>query len=68
MIQRFKPALLSASCLFALLGLGVSLAHFVAPSPLAFMMFMTVGQGSLVVAMGFATLLIVSELRRRKVL
>lgn len=62
------PVLFSAACLLGLLGLGVTLGRFRAPTPLAFMLFMTVGQGSLVAAMGLGAVVIVRELRRKRVL
>ena len=43
--------LVSASCILALVGIGVSVLHFVWPTPLMFALFMTVGQGSFGLAM-----------------
>lgn len=62
--DRFLPV----ACVFALLGLAVTVLHFVVPSPLMFTLFMTVGQGSFALAMAIYLLVIFAELRRKKVL
>lgn len=66
--SRWSVWLLSAACLLALVGLGVSLIHFIRPTPLFFALFMTVGQGSFGLAMLLYVIVIVKDLRRRKVL
>ncbi len=66
--KRVSGKLLAAACLLALLGLGVTIIHFVLPSPLMFTLFMSVGQGSFGLAMLLYLVVIFSDLRRRKVL
>lgn len=65
---RFQMWRLTAASLLGLLGLGVTLVHLVWPSPLAFAAFMTLGQGSLAVAMALYLSVIFADLRRRNVL
>lgn len=60
--------LVSAACLLALLGIGVSVVHFLWPVPLMFALFMTVGQGSFGLAMLLYLAVIFVDLRRSKVL
>ena len=60
--------LVSASCLLALLGIGVSILHFVWPTPLMFALFMTVGQGSFGLAMALYLVVIFLDLKKSKVL
>jgi hypothetical protein len=60
--------LVTASCALALLGLLVTLLHFLWPTPLMFALFMTVGQGSFGLAMTLYAVVILADLRRRRVL
>lgn len=61
-------ALVTAACILALVGLGVTIVHLVWPTPLLFALFMTVGQGSFAIAMVIYILVILADLRRRKVM
>lgn len=65
-IWRIK--LVTAACLLALLGLGVSIVHLVWPSPLMFALFMTLGQGAFGAAMVLYAIVIFADLKKRKVL
>ncbi len=60
--------LVTTACVLALLGLVVTLAHFLWPTPLMFAIFMTVGQGSFGLAMLIYAIVILADLRRRRVL
>ncbi len=60
--------LLITACVLALLGLAISLAHLVHPSPLLFALFMIAGQGCLVAAALLYGGVILRDLRSRKVL
>lgn len=60
--------IVTVACLFALLGLGVTIAHFLWPTPLLFALFMTAGQGSFGVAMILYLVVIFADLRRRHVM
>lgn len=51
-----------------LLGLAVSLAHFVWPTPLLFALFMIVGQGAFGLAMALYGAAILKDLRAKRVL
>lgn len=52
----------------ALIGLALSLAHFVWPTPLLFALFMIVGQGAFGLAMALYAVTILKDLRAKKVL
>jgi hypothetical protein len=56
------------ACVLALVGLAISLLHLVHPSPLFFALFMIAGQGCLGVAAVIYGVLIVKDLRAKKVL
>ena len=60
--------LVTASCILAMAGLGVTIAHFLWPTPLLFALFMTVGQGSFGLGMLIYLFVIFADLRRRRVL
>jgi hypothetical protein len=60
--------LVTVSCVLALLGLVVTIVHFIWPTPLMFALFMIVGQGSFAVAMVLYLVVILADLRRRRVL
>jgi fatty acid desaturase len=60
--------LVTAACALALFGLGVTIVHFLWPTPLMFALFMTVGQGSFGLAMAIYVFVIFADLRRRRVL
>lgn len=60
--------LVTVSCVLALMGLAVTIAHFVWPTPLMFALFMIVGQGSFAIAMVLYIVVILADLRRRRVL
>jgi hypothetical protein len=66
--RTWSLRLVTAACLLALLGIGVSVAHFLWPTPLLFALFMTAGQGSLGLAMLLYLAVIFIDLRRSKVL
>jgi hypothetical protein len=64
-----KPSrALLAACLLALLGVALSLVHFLWPTPLFFALFMLAGQGAFGAALALYGWTIVADLRRRKVL
>lgn len=60
--------LVPAAVVLALVGLGVSLLHFLFPTPLFFALFMLVGQGCFGLAMVLYGAAIVKELRAKKLL
>lgn len=60
--------LVAASCVLALVGLAVTTVHLVWSTPLMFALFMTVGQGSFAAAMALYLVVILVDLRRRRVL
>lgn len=60
--------LLTAACILALTGLAVSVAHMLWPTPLLFTLFMLVGQSSFAVAMLLYAIVILRDLRARRVL
>lgn len=66
-VRQTHRALVVAS-LLALFGLAVTFAHFLAPSPLMFTLFMTVGQGAFVMGVVIYLWVILRDLRRRRVL
>ena len=68
-LRRSRLAgLVTLACLLAMLGLGVTIAHFLWPTPLMFALFMTAGQGSFGLAMAIYLVVILADLRRRRVL
>jgi energy-converting hydrogenase Eha subunit E len=62
------PLLLFLACAFALLGIGVSIVHLTWPSPLMFTLFMSVGQGSFALGMLLYAVVILRDLKKRRVL
>jgi hypothetical protein len=60
--------LLTLACVLALLGIWMSLAHFLWPTPLLFASFMLLGQGAFGLAMAIYLSDIVRDLRSKKVL
>lgn len=56
------------SLALALVGLGITLWHFLWPSPLAFTSFMIAGQGAFGVAIVIYVGVILRDLRRRRAL
>ena len=60
--------LVTAACVLALLGIGISLAHFFWPTPLLFTLFMFVGQGAFGAAMILYAIAIITDLKRKNVL
>lgn len=60
--------LVPLAVMLALLGLGVSLLHFVFATPLLFALFMIVGQGSFGLAMLLYLVAILKDLRAKRVL
>jgi hypothetical protein len=60
--------LVTASCILAMAGLGMTILHFLWPTPLMFALFMTAGQGSFALAMLLYLFVIFADLRRRRVL
>ena len=68
-LRRSRLSLLvTTSCVLALVGLAVTIVHFLWPTPLMFALFMIVGQGSFAIAMVLYVVVILADLRRRKVL
>jgi hypothetical protein len=65
---RLPVRLLSAACLLGLLGIALSLVHFIWPTPLTFALFMLFGQGAFGIGMLLYFTVILADLRRRKVL
>lgn len=66
--RRTRVRLLDASCILTMLGLLVSLVHFIKSTPLTFSLFMTVGQGAFALAMLLYVVSVVWDLRRRRIL
>lgn len=60
--------LITAACAVALLGMILSLAHLLWPTPLLFAVFMIVGQGSFGVALLLYGIAILKDLKRQKAL
>ena len=60
--------MIRAAVILALVGLGVSLAHFLWPTPLLFALFMIVGQGAFGVAMVLYLAAILRDLKSKRVL
>ena len=60
--------LITAACLFALFGIGLTLVHLFANLPLTFALFMIVGQGALGLAMVLYIIVVFMDPRVRKVL
>jgi hypothetical protein len=65
---RTANGLLVVACILALVGIGVSVLHFIWPIPLMFALFMIVGQGSFGLAMVLYLVVIFIDLRLRKVI
>ena len=63
-----RPSMLTLACALALLGLAVSVLHFMWPTPLTFTLFMIAGQGAFGTAMVLYGVAIFRDLRRRRVL
>jgi len=57
-----------AAAILALVGLGVSLAHFLWPTPLLFALFMIVGQGAFGAGMLLYAVAILKDLKSKRVL
>lgn len=66
--RGWSVLLITAACMLALLGLGVTIVHLAWPSPLMFALFMTLGQGSFGLAMLLYLIVIFMDLRLRRVL
>ena len=62
------PRLVPAAVILALLGLLVTLLHFLFPTPLLFALFMIAGQGCLGLAMLLYLVVVLKDLRSRRVL
>jgi hypothetical protein len=60
--------LVTAACILALIGVSVSLLHFLMPTPLLFALFMIVGQGSFAAALVLYAIAIFTDLKRQNVL
>ena len=68
-LRRSRVAgLETAACAFAVVGLTITIVHFLLPIPLLFALFMTVGQGSFAVAMLIYLVVVFADLRRKRVL
>ena len=63
-----SSGLLTLAGVLALVGVLVSGFHFLFPTPLNFALFMIVGQGAFGLAMVLYGVVILQDLRRRKVL
>ena len=59
---------LVVACCMTLIGLAVTFAHFLIPSPLMFTLFMTVGQGAFFLGVVIYLGVILRDLKRRRVL
>lgn len=57
-----------AAVILTLVGLAVSLAHFLWPTPLLFSLFMIVGQGAFGLGMVLYAVVIFRDLRSKRVL
>lgn len=66
-VHSRNRALVVASCM-TLIGLAVTFAHFLMPSPLMFTLFMTVGQGAFALGVLIYMGVILRDLKRRRVL
>ena len=60
--------LVTAACCLGLVGIVLSLAHFIWPTPLLFSLFMLVGQGAFGGAILLYAVAIFKDLKRQKVL
>ena len=60
--------MIRAAAILALVGLAVSLAHFLWPTPLLFALFMIVGQGAFGAAMVLYLVAILRDLKAKRVL
>lgn len=60
--------LVTAACALGLVGIALSLAHFIWPTPLLFALFMLVGQGAFGGAILLYAIAIFKDLKRQKVL
>ena len=60
--------LVTAACALGLIGIALSLAHFIWPTPLLFALFMLVGQGAFGMAILLYAVAIFKDLKRQKVL
>lgn len=67
-VPKSSVRLITAACALGLLGIAVSLAHFIWATPLLFALFMIVGQGSFGLALLLYGIVIFTDLRRKKVL
>jgi hypothetical protein len=59
---------LVVACGMTLIGLAVTFAHFLMPSPLMFTLFMTAGQGAFFLGVVIYLGVILRDLKRRRVL
>lgn len=60
--------LVPVACLLALMGIGLSVMHFLIPTPLFFALFMIFGQGAFGLAMAFYLVAVLLDLRAKKIL
>lgn len=67
-VVRRSSGLLTAACILALLGIFLSILHFVWPTPLHFALFMLAGQGAFGAAIVLYGVVILRDLKTRKVL
>jgi hypothetical protein len=65
---RRSARLLTVACVLALVGVVLSVAHLLWPTPLLFALFMLAGQGAYGAAMVLYGVVIYLDLRARKVL
>ena len=67
-VSLFSSRMIVVSGALALVGLALTLAHFIWPTPLMLTLFMILGQGAYGVAIVLYFLVIFVDLRRKKIL
>ena len=67
-VSLFSSRMIVAGAALALVGLGLTLAHFIWPTPLMLTLFMILGQGAYGAAIVLYCLVIFADLRRKKIL
>lgn len=66
--SRTSLRLTTTACVLGLVGILISLMHFIWPTPLNFALFMILGQGSFGAALVVYGYTVVRDLKKRKVL
>jgi hypothetical protein len=67
-VSLFSSRMIVVSAALALVGLALTLAHFIWPTPLMLTLFMILGQGAYGAAIVLYFLVIFVDLRRKKIL